>query len=94
MRVLDPHHAALDAQDAIAPVAELEDVAGEALDGEILVHGADDVALGLEQDLIVGVVGDGAAGGERRQPRAAPAAQHAVDGVVVDERAAPAAPRG
>ena len=91
--ILDAHDAALDAQDAIALVAELEDVAGEALDREILVHGADDVVLRLQQHLIVGVVRDRAAGGERGEARAAPAAQHVVDGVVVDERAAPAAPR-
>ena len=55
---------------------------------------ADELVLRLEQHLVVGVVGDRAAGGQRRQPRAAPAAQHAVDGVVMDERAAPAAPGG
>ena len=92
VRVLDPHRAALDAQDAVGGVAELEDVAGHALDGEVLVDRADDLALRLQQHLVVGVVGDGAARGERGQPRAAPAAQHAVDGVVVDQRAAPAAP--
>ncbi len=76
MRVLDPHDAALDALDPIAPVAELEDVAGKAFDGEILVHRADEMVLGLEQHLIVGVVGDGAAGGQRGEPGAATAAQH------------------
>ena len=35
--ILDAHHAALDAQDAIGVVAELEDVARHALDGEVLV---------------------------------------------------------
>ena len=79
MRILDPHGAALDPQDAVAAVAELEDVAGHALDGEILVHGADDWILRLEQHLVVGSVGDGAAGGDRGQARAPPAAQHAVD---------------
>ena len=38
VRVLDAHDAALDAQDAIGAVAELEDVAGQALDREVLVH--------------------------------------------------------
>ena len=38
MRILDPHGAALDAQDAVAAVAELEYVAGHAFDGEILVE--------------------------------------------------------
>ena len=41
------------------------------------------VALGLEHDLVVGVVGDRAAGGERGQARAAAAAQHAVDRVAM-----------
>ena len=61
LRVLDAHDAALDAQDAIGGIAELEDVAGQALDGEVLVHRADDLVLGLEQHLVVGVVGDRAA---------------------------------
>ena len=52
------------------------------------------VVLGLEHHLVVGVVGDRAAGGERGQPRAAPAAQHAVDRVAMDQRAAPAAAGG
>jgi hypothetical protein len=34
VRVLDPDDAALDALDLIAPVAELENVAGEAFDGK------------------------------------------------------------
>ena len=63
VRVLDPDDATLDALDLVAPVAELEDVAGEAFDRKILVHGADEVVLRLQQDLIVGVVGDGAARG-------------------------------
>ena len=48
VRVLDAHRAALDAQDAIGRIAELEDVARHALDGEILVHRADEVALRLQ----------------------------------------------
>ena len=90
--VLDAHDAALDALDLVALVAELEDVAGEALDGEILVHRADEVIFRLEQHLVVGIVGNGAAGRQRRQPRAAPAAQLAIDGVVMNQGAAPAAP--
>ena len=94
VRILHAHDAALHPQDAIGGIAELEDVAGHALDGEVLVHRADDLGLGLQQHLVVGVVGDGAAGGQRRQARAAPAAQHAVHRVVVDQRPAPAAPAG
>src|SRR5580700_3500924 len=73
MRVLDAHDAALDALDAVAPVSELEDVAGEALDREILVHSPDEMVLGLKQDLIVGIVRDRAAGRERGEARAAAA---------------------
>ena len=79
LRILDAHDPALDALDPVALVAELEDVAGEALDREILIHGPDEMVLGFEQHLIVGIVGDGAAGGERRQPRATPAAQQPID---------------
>ena len=92
--VLDAHDAALHAQDAVGRIAELEHVAGHALDGPVLVDRADDLALGLQQHLVVGVVGDGAAGGERGEAGAAPAAQQAVHGVVVDQRAAPPAPAG
>ncbi len=78
VRILDAHASGLDAQDAIRRVAELEDVAGQAFDGEVLVHGADELARGLEHDVVVGGVGNRAARGERGQARAAPAAQHAV----------------
>ncbi len=74
MGILDPHHAALDAHDAIALVAELEDVAGEALDREILVHAADDVVFRLQQDLKVGVVRDRPTGGQGGEPCATPPA--------------------
>ena len=93
MRVLDPDGSALDPLDAIGSVAELKDVARHALDGEILVDGADDMVLRLQHHLVVGGVGNCAAGGQRGRSRAAPAAQHAIDGVVMDERAAPATAR-
>ena len=94
VRILDTHSAPLDAQDAISVVAELKDVAGHALDREILVDRADDLVFRFEHDLIVGGVGDRAAARQRGQPRAAPAAQQMVDPVVMNQRAAPAAPCG
>jgi hypothetical protein len=74
-------------------VTELKDVARETLDREVLIHRADKMVFRFEQDFVIGIVGNGAAGGERGQPRAAPAAQHVIDRVVVDERAAAPATR-
>ena len=93
LRVLDPHRAALDPQDAVGGIAELEDVAGHALDREILVDRADYLILGLEQHLIVRIVRDRAAGGQRGQPSAAPAAQLMVHRIIVNESPPPAAAR-
>ena len=73
MRVLDPDPALLDPQDAVGDVAELKDVALQALDREVLVDRADELRLRLEDHLVVGGVGNGAAGGERGEARAAPA---------------------
>ena len=92
MGILHANRTTLDPQNAVGGVAELEDVAGQALDGEVLVDGADHLVFGLQHHLIVGVVGDRAAGGKRGEPRAAPAAQHAVDRVMMDKPAAAAAP--
>src|SRR4029077_3118221 len=91
MRIFDPNDPALDALDPVALVAKLEDVAGKALDREILIHGPDEVILGFEQHLIIGVVGYGTAGGECGQPRATSAAQYSIDRVMMDERTTPAA---
>ena len=91
--VLHPDRPALDPLNAIRRVAKLKNIARHALDGEILVHRADGLVLRLEQHLVVGGVGDRAAGGERGRPRAAPSAQNAIDRIAMDERAA-AAPAG
>jgi hypothetical protein len=91
--ILDAHHAAFDALDLVAAIAELEDVAGHAFDRKVLVHRADDVVFRLEQHLVVGVVGNRSARRQRRQPRAAAAAQLVVHRVMVEQRPAPAAPR-
>ena len=87
LRIVDADAAGLDAQDPVRRVAELEDVAGEALDGEILVDRADELARGLEHDVVVGGVGNRAAGGEGGKPGAAPSAQHAVHRIAMDVRA-------
>ena len=49
------------------------------------------VRLRLEQHLVVGVVGNRAAGGERGEARVAAAAERVVDGVVMMQRTVAAA---
>ncbi len=93
VRILDAHRAALDPQDSIGGVAQLEHVALQALDGEVLVHRADELRLGLEHDAVVGVVRNRAARSDRREAAAAPRTQHLVDGVAMNERALPSAAR-
>ncbi|MDR8952911.1 hypothetical protein FEP76_01388 [Burkholderia multivorans] len=91
MRILDAHAARFDANDPVRLVAELEHVAGEALDREVLVDRADLDALRFEQHGVVGHVGNRAAGGRRRHHRVAPAAHGAADDVAVQIRTAHAA---
>ena len=82
-RILDAYLAAADPADAPGVVAEEEDIAPHALDGEVLVHGADEHVVGLGYDVVVGVVRDCAAVRERDQPGPPAAAQLAVHGVPV-----------
>src|SRR5258707_10285088 len=87
-RILDAHGASFDPQNAIRRIAQLEYVALQTLDGKVLIDGADQVALRLQHHLVISVVRDGAAGGERRQPRAFARTQHLVDRIVMQQRAA------
>ena len=70
--------------------AQQEHVAGHALDRPVLVHGADRGVVGIEHDLVVAELRDRAARAQRRQARAAPAAQPAVHLVAVQVGGAPA----
>ena len=83
LRILHPHLARLDAQDAITGIAELEHVAGHALDREILVDAADDDRLRLQQHAVVADVGNGAARLRGDEPRALAPPQLAVHGVAM-----------
>src|SRR6476659_2184883 len=87
MGVLHTHHTAFHTDDAIGGVTKLENIAGETLNGEILVHGTDDVIFRLKQDLEIGVVRNGPARGDCGEPRAASAAKHAIDFVTVNQSA-------
>ena len=85
---------ALDAKNAVAGVAQLEDVAGEAFHGEVFVDGADDGGLRLQHHQVIGGVGDGAAGGDRGKSRIAARTQFPVDGIAMDVRTARPVPCG
>src|SRR5216683_3281174 len=51
--VRHPHHAVADAQNAPGRVTQLEHVARQRLDGEVLVQRADDMTFGLEQHAVI-----------------------------------------
>ena len=92
LRVLHSHAAAFDAQDAVRLVAELEDIAGDAFDREVLVDATDHRRLWFEHDFVIGGVRDRAARGDRGQTRAATRTQDAVNRVAMQIRAARSAP--
>ncbi|MCY1272858.1 hypothetical protein D9M70_214520 [compost metagenome] len=81
--VLHPHPSRLHAEDAIALVAQLEHIAGQALHGKILVHAAHRHALGFQQHRVVGGVGNRATGGDGGQARGTPATQAAIQRIAV-----------
>ena len=92
--VLDADAAGLDAADAPGGVAEQEDVAGAAVDGEVFIDGADDGFVGLGDDGVVGAVGDGAAAGDGGEAGAAAGAEAVVDAVAVQVGGAASAAGG
>ena len=89
LRIRHADGAARDLQDPPGRVAELKDVAGRALDREVLVQRADERLVGIEHDAIVGDFGDGAARRLREQPR-----RRGVRGPWRGPRRDGAAPRG
>ncbi len=86
VRVLDAHRPGFHPADAPRRVPEQEHVARHRLDREVLVHLADRDPLGLGDDRVLRVVGDGAAAGERGDARAAAPLHAAVHGVAVEQR--------
>ncbi len=92
LRVLDTHAARFHANDPVRLVAQLEHVAGQALDREILVDRADLDALRFEEHRVVGHVGDRAARRSGGHHRVAAPAHGAADHVAMQVGAAHAAP--
>ena len=89
--ILDEDLAGVHLEDSIGGVAELEDVARHALEGEVLVQRADKEFAGQQHDVEVELVGNRAAVGHRRQAGRPPGPQPPVDPVVVQVGAAAAA---
>ncbi len=93
MRVFHDHASRVrrDAANAPRRVAEQHDVAGIALDREVLVNGADDDLFRLRDDGEHRRIGDGAAAGDGGQTRSATSAQTTVDHVAKEIRSITAA---
>src|SRR5512138_3240652 len=94
MRVLHAHDTPLYTDDAIRGIAQLEDIARHALDCEVLIDGSDEMSVRLEHHLIIGCVRNRAARGHGSQARTLATANEAIDRIVVNECALPAASRG
>ena len=80
-----------DALDAPAGVAEEDDVAGAGVDGEVLVECGDLDAFGLQDDVVEGGVGDGAAVGDGDHAGAAAWVELVLDAVAEEVGAVAAA---
>src|SRR6185312_6149636 len=85
VRILDPDDAALHAQDPVGRIPELEDVALQTLDREILIHRADELRLRLQHHPVVGVVRNRYEGGNRREPGTAASAKEMVYRVMMNQ---------
>ena len=92
--VRDAHLALLHPEDAIGRIAQLEDVPGQAFKGEILVQRPHGTALQLQDHIVVELIRDHPAIGQGGQPSALPRFEAAVDRVIADVPAAPAAAGG
>ena len=92
--VLDQNAAGLGLENAVTGIAQLKNVAWQALECEILVQRADAVALGHQDHVLVEVIRDRPAVLQRGQPRRGTRAHPSVHGVVVQVGRAPPAPRG
>ena len=91
LRILDSDHSRIHAQNAPGGVAELKDVPRHALDRKILVHRADEGFARFDDNTIIGIVRNRAAGSQRDETRAAPAAHAMMDRIMMHQGRAPAA---
>ena len=92
--VLHPDLASFDPANLPRGVSQQEHVAGQTLNGEVLVDGADKRFFRIKDDVVIGIVWDGPAAGHGRYGRAPPALNLQVDAVTVEIGAAPALAEG
>ena len=90
--ILHPDLASLNPPDLPGCIPQQEHVSGKALDGEVLVDRAYKGLFWVENDIVVGVVGDRAATGHGRYGCAAPAFNLEVYAISMQERPAPSLP--
>src|SRR4030095_9246626 len=86
LRISHTHGTREDLGDLPRRVAQLEDVASQALNRKVFVHRADERVLRLEDDAVVGDLWNGAPRDERQQTRSAPAAQHVTHFIPTPQR--------
>src|SRR6266571_9234221 len=90
MGIPNPDLAGIDAQDLPGGVAELENIPGHTLNGEVFIDRADERFAGLQHHAVIGIIGNGAAGSQRHQSTATASAHAMVHGVVMNESGAAA----
>ena len=85
---------ALHAADAPGRAAQQHDVAAQALDRKVLIHGADHYSCGLRNHRIKRRLGNGSGIGDRRDPASAPSAHASAHLVAMQVSAVTPATRG
>ena len=94
LRIFDEHAAGLNAPDAPGGIAQQHDVAGEALDGKIFVHGSDRRVVRRGHDAVERILRDRSAAGDRGEAASAASFEAMVHAIAEKIGAVTAAPRG
>ncbi len=81
--ILNPYATGLDPADLPRACPQQKDVTGHAFDREILIDGSDRRALRLGRHQVIGIVGNGPSGRDRRQTPAPASSHHVVDSIAV-----------
>src|SRR5690349_11004173 len=90
MRIFNANGSGINPQDFPGSVAELKYIAGKAFDCEVLVDGSDERLAGFQQNAIIAVIGDSAAGSKSEQAGTSAAANSMIHGVVMEQGSTPA----